>query len=174
MLASVQRRRSQAAGACEPLAGTPVSSERTQDLKREGGREKKARASWATPLDGLWTQRFWKTTVESRRIIKDAMRSVFKDESEGPPPPPRSPLTLPSPPSFPPVLLLSVTVLWRCLTCYCRRRELGGRSSAASGICPRFSTAAAMSVVCVCVCVCVCVSGTGRSDVSNLVTTVIQ
>ncbi len=116
------------------FAGMEMKSDKTGGLKKRWSREKKAQFEPPEWLDSIGCEfnssgnQLSSRPCASRKMIKDAIRSVFKDESES-------------------LLFLlwlslclyrsfqfssfSVVQLWRFLTCYCRwwhARQTEGRA----------------------------------------------
>lgn len=128
MLASIRHCSSSAGCLSEPLAGMEMRSDKTGELKKRWGREKKAQLEPPEWLDSIgWEfnssgSQLSSRPCASRKTIKDAIRSILKDESEG-----LLWLSL----CLYQFSFFSVVQLWRFLTCYCRwwrARQTEGRA----------------------------------------------
>lgn len=127
MLASIHHCNSEAACLSVALTGMEMRSDKTGELKQRRGREKKARFEPPEWLDLMGCDfnrsgsQLSSRPYASRKMIKDAMRSIFKDESEG-----LLWLSLCLQFSY-----FSVVQLWTSLTCYCgwwQARQTEGRA----------------------------------------------
>lgn len=141
-----------------------MRSDKTEELKKRWGREKKAQREPPEWLHSIGCEfnsagsQLSSRPCASRKMIKDAIRSIFKDESEGLPFLRRLPLRLCRSFQF---SSFSVIRLWRSLTCYCRwwrARQTEGRARPlveSALVFPRGHSAAVRSV-CVCARVSAC------------------
>lgn len=127
MLASILHCDSEAARFSAALAGMEMRSDKIGELKQRRAGQKKTRFEPPEWLDLMGCDfnrsgsQLSSRPCASRKMIKDAMRSVFKDESEGP-------LWLSLCLQF---SYFSVVQLWTSLTCYCRwwqARQTEGRA----------------------------------------------
>lgn len=157
MLASIRHCDSQAGCLSEPLAGMEMRSDKA-GLKKRWGREKKAQFEPPEWLDSIGCEfnssgsQLSSRPRASRKMIKDAIRSVFKDESEGLPFLLWRSLCLSILLLFSRPALKTSDLLLQMMACQADR----GQSLATCGICPSFPVAtAALSQTCV---VCACTS----------------